>query len=428
MVKQVSRHARVRVIAQINTQWDKTIWERTWEKGEAEWWWWPKKPYNYGLWSSLTFYSDKPAFRRAEKDPEVWLVNLSEKEKKLIYRFYKKGKERQDQMIGVLSQMFERKIRRLVNRGDVIHCVNGGFSYLYHAALRVGKKLDIPVVFTPILHLYHFGWEEDLKKARENNQAFEYVPAIHYFDTEENRLSERYIDAYWQRMCRNADCITTLTEFEREFLIRLGYDGSKIETVGCGPVLSNHNDIDIRKKFRIPEGPIVLFVGRNHESKGLPEILEAAGMVWAEKPDVNFLFIGPHESNAPYLFNKLKNPRLWTPGVLGQAEKTAAFRACDLLCLPSLHESLGIAYLEAWMFEKPIIAADIPQVRELTEGGRGGLLVNPVPDEIAKGILQILNDRERAAEMGRWGKNRVMTRFNWDVVYEKLMRAYQKII
>jgi len=428
LVKRISKQARVRVIAQINSQSDKTVWERTQKQGKPSWWWWPKEPYHYGLWSNLTFQSDKAEFQEVQNNPEVWLINPSDIEKKLIWRFFDKERECEDRMIGVLSRMFERKIRRLVNRGEVFHCVNGGFSYLYHAALSVAGKLHMPVVFTPILHLYHFGWEKDMADALKNDEPFEYKPDIHFFDEAQNRLSERYIDSYWKEVCRRADCIATLTEYEKAYMIKMGFDADKIEKVGCGPVLSDQNGTDIKKKYRIPDGPIVLFVGRNHESKGIKEILEAAKVVWKKRGDVNFLFLGPHESHAPGLYEKMACPQLITPGVVDDREKTAAFKACDLLCMPSLHESLGIAYLEAWMYEKPILAADIPQVRELTENGKGGVLVNAVPHEIAEGILRILENPDEALEMGKWGKDRVLNEYNWDITSQKMLRIYQKLL
>ena len=428
LVQEISKHAKVRIIAQINCQKDKTSWEALQKKGTE--WWWPKdkEPYEFGAWYNMTFLSEKPELQLVKRDPEVWLINLSDLEKKLIWRFFRERKEREDTMIGVLSKMFERKIRHLANRGEIFHCVNGGFSYFYHAALRASRKMGVPVVFSPILHVYHFGWEEELKRAKENNASFIYTPQVHFFNPAENRLSERYLDRYWKEMCRDADFIATLTEYEKNVLVDLGFDKEKIEPVGSGPVLADKADIDIRKKWSIADGPIVLFAGRNHESKGIREILEAAKIVWQKKPDVNFLFVGPHESNASYLYSQVDSPRLITPGKISLEEKTAAFKTCDLLCLPSLHESLGIVFLEAWMFEKPILAADIPQVRELTENGRGGLLVNPVPEEIAKKILLILQDTELAAEFGKWGKERVLTKYNWEMTSQKLLAIYEGLL
>ena len=60
----------------------------------------------------------------------------------------------------------------------------------------------------------------------------------------------------------------------------------------------------------------------------------------------------------------LDEPRIRHLGVITDAEKSSALAACSLLCVPSTEESLGVTYLEAWSFGKPVVAADIPVLGE----------------------------------------------------------------
>ncbi len=99
-----------------------------------------------------------------------------------------------------------------------------------------------------------------------------------------------------------------------------------------------------------------------------------------------------------------------------------------------LHPRLN--YLEAWpvkLFEYmsvglPVIASDFPLWREIVEGERCGLVVNPLdPRAIAEAIQYLLSHPEEAEEMGKRGQQAVKERYNWDIEKEKLLSLYRKL-
>src|SRR5258706_16239574 len=63
-------------------------------------------------------------------------------------------------------------------------------------------------------------------------------------------------------------------------------------------------------------------------------------------------------------------------------ERSAAFDACDVYAMPSLHETFGIGYLEAWLHEKPVIGGDIPPLRQGITNGVDGFAVPQGSDPI----------------------------------------------
>jgi glycosyltransferase involved in cell wall biosynthesis len=94
-------------------------------------------------------------------------------------------------------------------------------------------------------------------------------------------------------------------------------------------------------------------------------------------------------------------------------------------------------YLEAWpvkLFEYmcaglPVIASDFPLWREIVEGERCGLLVDPLdPAAITKAIQWILEHPEEAEAMGRRGQKAVFDRYNWDTEAAKLIALYRRLI
>ncbi|WP_222837060.1 glycosyltransferase family 4 protein [Candidatus Williamhamiltonella defendens] len=75
----------------------------------------------------------------------------------------------------------------------------------------------------------------------------------------------------------------------------------------------------------------------------------------------------------------------------------------------------------------PVIASNSPLWRDLIEGNDCGICVDPLqPQAIADAINFIINNPERAKQMGRNGQQAVHTRYNWDVEGKKLIEFYKK--
>jgi len=250
-----------------------------------------------------------------------------------------------------------------------------------------------------------------------------YIPQLH--------LRPRgYHDRFWMDLCREADALVTWTGFERDFLTDLGIPREKIFDLRLGPIVTRAGAaVDLREKFGINEqNPVVLFLGRNHELKGIEDILKAAPDVWSSYPEVLFLFVGPKEGRSEEIFRRYSDERVIVIDEVTDDEKVALLDRCDIFCVPSLHESFGIVFLEAWHHGKPIIAADIPPIRELNPEEGGGFLIRPGSGEIASAVLRLFDDEELRAKKGEWGRNRVDTSYRWDKARDRLIGIYESLI
>ena len=92
------------------------------------------------------------------------------------------------------------------------------------------------------------------------------------------------------------------------------------------------------------------------------------------------------------------------------ADKASIFDALDLFVLPSVGESFGIAYLEAWMCGKPVIGADIGPTRDVIHDG-GRVLVKTDPTALAEHIIALLSDPLRREQMGQSGRKKTLAHF-----------------
>ena len=375
------------------------------------------------LWLNTTCYPGEKGRSYRENDVEIHLIGLGGVLRRAIYPFVRYHRRFQRFSMRILVEAFRRQFLRLTEETDIIHCIHNGLSYYGVLSLTVARKIGVPFVFSPTLHLYHEGWHEEMMRAVRGGKDFRFLPQLHL-------RPGGYHDQFWLRLCREADALVTWTGFERDFLADMGISRDRIFSLRLGPVVSTEKtDIDLSERYGLKQTvPVVLFLGRNHELKGIEDLLRAASMVWEKVPETHFLFVGPKEGRSAEIFQRYRDQRIVSVDRVTDGEKVEFIKRCDVFCVPSLHESFGIVFLEAWYYGKPIIAADIPPIRELNPDDRGGFLIRPTPEEMAGSILRLLEDRTLRQEMGEWGKNRVETSYRWDDTADRLTNVYEDLL
>lgn len=296
----------------------------------------------------------------------------------------------------LVDLMRVEELERYAADRDLIH--NVGREYL-DSSLNVAQELDLPIVLTPLAHPGQF----------------------HGGDTPSDFL--RY---------RRATVITTMTDWERVWFGELGIDPHRVITTGMGAnAMRSHDGDTFRARHRIPAGaPVILYVGRRERYKGYIHLLDAAELVWQRYDEARFVFIGVPGFYGAMVdeFARYTDERIIEIKRAGAAEKSAALDACDVYAMPSVHETFGIGYLEAWLHEKPVIGGDIPPLREVIARGVDGLLVQQKVADIARAVTHLLDDPALRHEMGRAGNAKLRERWDWDRVMDRVEDAYQRAI
>lgn len=277
---------------------------------------------------------------------------------------------------------------------ELIH--NIGREYL-DSSFRIAEALDIPIVLTPLAHPGQF----------------------HGGD----------LPSDFQRY-RRATAITTMTEWERGWYAAHGIDPYRIVVSGVGANATRSTDgAAFRRRHRIPlDAPIVLYVGRRERWKGFVHLLDATERVWADHPETRFVFIGlaGYYGSVVDEFARHTDERIIPIDRATNTEKAAALDACSLYAMPSIHETFGIGYLEAWLHEKPVIGGDIPPLREVIADGVDGYVVPQRVASIASAITTLLGDAELRQRMGRAGAAKVAERWDWERVVDRVEAAYER--
>jgi glycosyltransferase involved in cell wall biosynthesis len=103
--------------------------------------------------------------------------------------------------------------------------------------------------------------------------------------------------------------------------------------------------------------------------------------------------------------------------------------ACDLLVMPSLHEGLGVAALEAMAAGRPVVASAVGGLAEAVVDGRTGALVPPNdPTGLADALEALLRDPVRRAALGAAGPQRIAERFSADAMVAEYERLYRAVV
>ena len=77
----------------------------------------------------------------------------------------------------------------------------------------------------------------------------------------------------------------------------------------------------------------------------------------------------------------------------------------------------------------PVIASNFPLWKEIVEGNKCGLIVNPLdPEEIARAIEYLINHPDEARRMGKNGRRAVLEKYNWENESKKLLKLYEGLL
>ena len=289
-----------------------------------------------------------------------------------------------------LSRIYEKQLESFAQDVDLIHNVRLGREPLSYASLQLARKFRVPFILTPVHHPRWVGWRY-----------------------------KAYLELY-----QMADAIVAMTNSEKETLTSLGVEPGRIFVSGMGPVLAPSSDPSgFVTKHRL-KGPVILFLGQHFPYKGHRQVLEAAAIVWKRFPETHFVFIGPSVGGSEKIYKIYKDVRIHRMHNVNLQEKTDAIASSTMLCVPSMQESFGGVYTEAWSFSKPVIGCRIPAVSEVIDDTVNGLLVRQDPQEIANAICMLLSDEKLSKQLGESGKRKVEAQYTWARIAKRTEEAY----
>ena len=100
----------------------------------------------------------------------------------------------------------------------------------------------------------------------------------------------------------------------------------------------------------------------------------------------------------------------------------------DFFVLPSLDEGLGRSMVEAMAAGKPVVASRVGGIPEAVEDGKTGILVPPGDARALASALTVMMDNpEKALEMGRRGRERAEKLFDEERMVDSICALYREL-
>jgi glycosyltransferase involved in cell wall biosynthesis len=162
----------------------------------------------------------------------------------------------------------------------------------------------------------------------------------------------------------------------------------------------------LRQRIGLPAegGPkVVGFAARFAYEKGADYLINAIPYILKEIPDVRLVFAGPYGPDVigETIWDDLQplirqyQPYLTFLGTLNPAQMADFYSLCDVVTVASINntESFGLVQVEAFMCGTPVVATNLPGVRQpVTMTGMGEIV--PIADAkaLAAGIVKVLRD------------------------------------
>jgi phosphatidylinositol alpha-1,6-mannosyltransferase len=188
--------------------------------------------------------------------------------------------------------------------------------------------------------------------------------------------------------------------------------------------------------------PTVLTVGRIEASeryKGHDVMLDAWPAVLRRLPDAMYCIVGGGDDRQR-LESRARElgiaDSVHFAGAVSSEQLDVCYDSCWVFAMPSRTElntrvprgeGFGIVFLEAMTHGKPVVGPRVGSPTEFIRSGEHGLLVDPTDSrEVARALIELLEDPTRAQHMGDAGREWVAKEFSFDRFCERLRDALQQ--
>ena len=268
-----------------------------------------------------------------------------------------------------------------------------------------------------------------------------YIVSVHGLDISLSQVSEKK-RRLTSKIMSGAESIMANSEYTKGLLLKYGLcSEDKVEVVyPCSNITDQKTPQKIKENLiernKLADKKVILTVGRLIERKGHDKLIQALPLVLEKVPNAFYVSVGDGPQKK-YLQEqvdilKLNDKTNFYYDVLDY-ELPAFYDLSDVFIMPCRElnngdiEGFGIVFLEAGLYEKPVIGGRSGGAVEAVEQGVNGLLVDPNSiNEIAQALISLLTNKDKAQSLGEQGRKRVFEKFNWKEQSKKIIKIINK--
>ena len=235
-----------------------------------------------------------------------------------------------------------------------------------------------------------------------------------------------------------SDAIICPSNVTRDYIASLGLSRKRVTVIPNGVSPSDFSPSPLpAREGRVP---ILLYIGTLADWQGLDVVIRALPSI-LEQQAVRLHIVGRGRSRQRKMLAKqirklgLEGCVTIQPAV-PHHEVPALIAGSDFCIAPlGLNDrnvtqgACPIKVLEYMASSRPLIASNMPIVRELVREDVDALLFSPNdPDDLARQVLRLLDDIELSQRLSDSATDRALTKFTWHAAQKKLLKVYDKLL
>jgi len=279
----------------------------------------------------------------------------------------------------------------------------------------------------------HFGYR--YRTVFEANGLPSIELKYHYPQVKETSLPGK-LRAQERELLKKADAVICVSRITEIFLRSLGVP---LDSVAVIP-----NGVDV-EAFRPgpwppPSPPQLIYIGTLAPWQGMDTLIQAMPLILAAFPDAQLHIIGPGKSRHRKRLEKLAAKL----GLDGEAVKfvgpippesvASPLEEASLCLIPLSYNDRNVVQgccpikvLEYAAAARPIVAADLPVIRELLGEGEAFFFPPDDPSSLAEQVIHVLSRPDKAYVKAQRARKRVEESFTWERAGRQLLEVYSRL-
>jgi len=178
----------------------------------------------------------------------------------------------------------------------------------------------------------------------------------------------------------------------------------------------------------------LLYVGKDYERKGVPQLLDAFSILSATHPALVLVVVG---NMSPETIDRIRAmPNVFALGFVQGERLAQIYASSDISVVPSSWESFGFTALEAMSSGLAVVAGNGGALPETIINGESGILVDIANEQVkhrdnsgeilAAALVQLVQDLEHRKRLGANARRRVLDHFTEVRLGDDLVHLFAK--
>jgi glycosyltransferase involved in cell wall biosynthesis len=315
-------------------------------------------------------------------------------------------------------------------------------------AVHFGKAVASHLALHPDYDVVHFRNIWDGFQIAQNKKKYVYrtlfevngLPSIelkyHYPGLDSDLLSK--IKEQEIATLHLSDAIICPSRVTRDYIASLGLNRKLVTVIPNGVSPSDFSASPL--PVRDGRVPVLLYIGTLADWQGLEIVVRSLPKILEQRP-VRLQIVGRGRSRQRKMLAKqirklgIEDHVIVQPAV-SHHEIPALIASTDICVAPlGLNDrnvtqgACPIKLLEYMAAGRPMLASNMPIVRELVREDMDALLFSPNdPDDLARQTLALLNDFELSKRLANSASERALSKFTWHESQKKLLKVYEKLM